>query len=63
MVRDELEGCAVHLPCALQIPCLKLLEQRVLYPQVDVPLPVALLRARRQVGDGPLIHLKRVTRK
>ena len=56
-VRDEVEAGLVHLPRPLYILRLKLLPQRIPDPQVDVPLPVALLRRWRHICYGSLVHL------
>ena len=56
-VRDEVEAGLVHLARPLRLLGLQLLPQRIPDPQVDVPLPVALLQRGRHIGYGPLVHL------
>jgi hypothetical protein len=50
-------GERTHLTRFLEVLRLQLFEQRVVDPKVHVPLPVPLLRRRRHVGDGALVHV------
>ena len=58
---DQLQTGPVDLPCSVRLLGVQLLKQGVLDPEVDVPLPVPLLRRGREVGDGPLVHLTKIT--
>lgn len=56
-VRYELETSSIDFSGSLHVLSLQLLKESIVDPQVDVPLPVALLWGRRNVGDCSLIHL------
>ncbi len=61
-VRDDLQAGAVDLARAPGVAGLQLLPQRVVEPEVDVALPVALGRRGRHVGHRALVHLAHLPR-
>ena len=56
-VGDEAKTGLINLARPISILSLQLLPQRVSDPQVDVPLPVALLGRRRHICYRSLVHL------
>lgn len=56
-VGNEFEARAVDFPGTVRVAAIKLLPDGVLYPQVDVPLPIPLLCGRRYICDRALVHL------
>ena len=53
----ELQAGAVDLARPFMILCFQLFKQRIIDPEVNVPLPIALLICRWNIADGPLIHI------
>jgi hypothetical protein len=47
----------IYFPGPLCVLCLHLLEQGIVQPQVDIPLPVSLLKYGRLICNGTLIDL------
>lgn len=57
LVRYKLQASTVDFSGPLMILCLQLLEEGVINPQVNVPLPIPLLVCWGNIADSPFVHV------